>query len=58
MAGRLAALPTTVLWRLSPGRHRLALIDADGRELESVSFEVRALKGLRDAAATTSVEAF
>ena len=36
-----------VLWRPSPGRHRLALIDADGRELESVSFEVRALKGLR-----------
>ncbi len=36
-----------VLWRPSPGRHRLALIDADGRELESVSFEVRALKGSR-----------
>ena len=36
-----------LLWRPSPGRHRLALIDADGRELETVSFEVRALKSLR-----------
>ena len=36
-----------VLWRPSPGRHRLAVIDGDGRELETVSFEVRALKGSR-----------
>jgi penicillin-binding protein 1C len=35
------------LWRPSPGRHRLALADANGRELEAVSFEVRALKGKR-----------
>ncbi len=34
-----------LLWRPSPGRHRLALADASGGELESVSFEVRALKG-------------
>ena len=33
------------LWLPSPGRHRLALFDAGGRELEVVYFEVRALKG-------------
>ena len=33
-----------VLWRPSPGKHRLALFDAAGRELETVSFEVRALR--------------
>ncbi len=36
-----------VLWRPSPGRHRLALADAGGNELETVGFEVRALKGMR-----------
>lgn len=36
-----------VLWRPVPGRHRLSLSDAGGRELEHVSFEVRALKGRR-----------
>ena len=34
-----------VLWRPLPGRHRLALLDARGVELEAVDFEVRALKG-------------
>ena len=34
-----------VLWRPAPGRHRLSLLDANGQELEVVSFEVRALKG-------------
>lgn len=33
------------LWLPRPGRHRLALLDAGGRELEAVRFEVRALKG-------------
>jgi len=33
------------LWRPMPGWHRLALFDANGNELESVGFEVRALKG-------------
>jgi penicillin-binding protein 1C len=33
-----------VLWRPSPGRHHLVLADAQGRELESVRFEVRALR--------------
>ena len=36
-----------MLWRPSPGRHRLVLADANGVELEMVSFEVRALKGRR-----------
>jgi len=35
------------LWRPMPGRHQLALFDANGRDLEKVSFEVRALKGKR-----------
>ena len=34
-----------VLWRPRPGSHRLALHGADGREIEAVSFEVRALRG-------------
>jgi penicillin-binding protein 1C len=34
-----------VLWRPRPGRHRLILLDRNNRELESVNFEVRALKG-------------
>lgn len=33
------------LWRPRPGRHRLAIVESDGREVEAVSFEVRALKG-------------
>ncbi|MRR52506.1 MAG: hypothetical protein EG825_16645, partial [Rhodocyclaceae bacterium] len=33
------------LWLPQPGRHRLALVDAAGAELDAVSFEVRALKG-------------
>ena len=33
------------LWRPSPGRHRLALWDGQGREMEAVNFEVRALRG-------------
>ncbi|MBK7355500.1 penicillin-binding protein 1C [Propionivibrio sp.] len=36
-----------VLWRPSPGRHELGLLDGQGRELETVRFEVRALKGKR-----------
>ena len=35
------------LWRPIPGKHRLALADAGGREIEAVGFEVRALKGKR-----------
>ena len=34
-----------VLWRPLPGQHRLAILDAQGVELEAVGFEVRALKG-------------
>ena len=41
----LGSATRELLWRPSPGRHRLALVEATGRELESVSFEVRALKG-------------
>ncbi len=37
------AVPDT-LWRPRPGRHRLTLHDRNGRELEAVNFEVRALK--------------
>lgn len=35
------------LWRPMPGRHRLSLLDANDSEIESVSFEVRALRGKR-----------
>ncbi len=35
--------PTT--WLLQPGRHRLVLEDSNGRELDSVSFTVRSIKG-------------
>ncbi len=35
----------TFLWRPSPGKHRLSLLDANARELEAVDFDVRALKG-------------
>ncbi|HTY99545.1 MAG TPA: penicillin-binding transpeptidase domain-containing protein, partial [Rhodocyclaceae bacterium] len=33
-----------LLWLPQPGRHRLALVDGGGREIDAVSFEVRALK--------------
>lgn len=33
------------LWLPQPGRHRLTLEDGRGRELDAVSFEVRAIKG-------------
>ena len=33
-----------VLWLPQPGRHQLALVDGAGREIDAVSFEVRALK--------------
>ena len=32
-------------WSPRPGRHRLALVDAQGGEIEALSFEVRALRG-------------
>ena len=41
----LAAAGGETLWRPRPGRHTLSLVDAAGRELESVSFEVRAMRG-------------
>lgn len=34
-----------VLWRPSPGRHTLVLVDVGGREIDSVHFDVRALRG-------------
>ena len=44
--GRLLGSATQEqLWRPVPGRHRLSLIDAAGREIDAVSFSVRALKG-------------
>ena len=43
----LGAAGREVLWRPMPGKHRLALVDAGGREVETVSFEVRSLKGKR-----------
>ena len=44
--GRLLGSATQEqLWRPAPGRHRLSLIDAAGREIDAVSFSVRALKG-------------
>jgi penicillin-binding protein 1C len=36
-------------WTPRPGRHRLALTDADGRELDAVSVEVRGAAGLEEA---------
>jgi len=40
--GRLAGSADGVaLWQPAPGRHRLALLDAEGRELDAVRFEVR-----------------
>jgi penicillin-binding protein 1C len=34
-----------VLWLPQPGKHRLALLDKQGVEVDAVNFEVRALKG-------------
>jgi penicillin-binding protein 1C len=42
---RLGPAGRELLWRPSPGRHRLALVDASGRPLDALNFEVRALKG-------------
>ena len=49
---RLDGLPlgkvgSTSLWLPQPGRHRLAVEDAGGREVDAVAFEVRALKAKR-----------
>jgi penicillin-binding protein 1C len=41
----LGSAASEVLWRPRPGRHRLILLDRGNREVESVGFEVRALKG-------------
>ena len=41
----LGSAANEVLWRPRPGRHRLTLLDRNNRALESVGFEVRALKG-------------
>lgn len=43
----LGVVAQEVLWRPSPGNHRLVLADASGQELQVVGFEVRALKGKR-----------
>jgi penicillin-binding protein 1C len=37
-------------WSPRPGRHRLALVDAQGGEIEALGFEVRALRGRVSAA--------
>ncbi|RLJ62679.1 penicillin-binding protein 1C [Sulfurisoma sediminicola] len=44
---RLGGAGGVVLWLPQPGRHRLALLDVGGRELDAISFEVRALRGNR-----------
>jgi penicillin-binding protein 1C len=41
----LGSATRTVLWRPRPGRHRLVLAERGGREVEAVSFDVRALRG-------------
>jgi len=41
----LGPVGVKTLWLPQPGRHRLALVDAAGAELDGVVFEVRALKG-------------
>ncbi len=43
---------TRALWSPTPGRHRLVLVDADGRELSQVEFEVRGHLPTRAAAAS------
>ncbi|MBS1230343.1 MAG: penicillin-binding protein [Proteobacteria bacterium] len=42
---RVGAAARSAHWLPRPGHHRLALADAQGREIEAVSFEVRALRG-------------
>jgi len=49
--GRPIALGPKTCWLPMPGRHRVVLADARGRELDSVAIEVRGA-GLADAAAT------
>jgi penicillin-binding protein 1C len=39
--GALVAAAGEVFWAPVPGPHRLTLLDADGRELDAVEFEVR-----------------
>ena len=41
---KLGAADREQRWLPQPGRHRLALLDRKGKELDSVSFEVRALR--------------
>ncbi len=41
----LGSAARETLWRPRPGRHRLAVVERGGREVEAVGFEVRALKG-------------
>lgn len=41
---RLGRADGQVLWLPQPGRHRLSLEDAGGRELDAVGFEVRGLR--------------
>ena len=41
----LGSAASVVLWRPHPGRHRLMLLDRNHREIDAVSFEVRALRG-------------
>ncbi len=43
--GRALGRGTRLAWTPVPGRHRLALLGADGRERDAVRFEVRALRG-------------
>ncbi len=35
-----------LLWPASPGRHTLALLDADGRQWDALTFEVRGAAAL------------
>jgi penicillin-binding protein 1C len=42
---RLGAAADRKHWLPQPGRHRLALVDAGGRELDAITFEVRTLRG-------------
>jgi len=42
---RVGAAARGAHWLPRPGRHRLALADGQGREIEALSFEVRALRG-------------
>ena len=44
---RLGRATAHMRWRPSPGHHRLALVDGSNRELEAVTFDVRALRSRR-----------